>query len=193
MVLNDIKEYLLVNSLQYFIGADDIEVTDTVLTQLSTRALSFYSNWKPLFAQETIDIDSYNKDLKLTTNGKRILGVQAIYYIEPILGGPEARVDWNWDYNKDSGLFRSQVQGTYTFELLVSNELSNLDLTDTEYLDLLQGLYLMYVGSSRKAFNLGEQPFENDGTDIYQAGQELWEKTLESLQNEQQSWYLAIN
>ncbi len=193
MILTDIKEYLLVNSLQYFIGQDDIEVTDEVLTQLSSRAISFYSNWRPLFVQEEIYIDSYNKILKTTDSGKRILNVQNIYYMEPILGGTASSIDWDWDYNKDNGLFRAQVQGTYIFELLVNNELSDLDMTNIEFLDLLQALYLMYIGSSRKSFNLSDQPFENDGNDIYTAGQELWEKTLESLQNEQQNWYLAIN
>ena len=193
MILSDIKEYLLVNSLQYFIGADDIEVTDEVLIQLSNRATHFYSNWRPLFFQEKINIDSYTSTLKETSAGKRILNIQNIYYFEPILGGIDAKVDWDWDYNKDNGFLRVQIQGTYTFELLVKNDLDDLDMTNIEFLDLLLALYLQYIGSSRKSFNLSDQPFENDGTEIYQAGQELWDKTLESLQNEQQNWYLAIN
>lgn len=192
MVLNDIKEYLLVNSLQYFIGQDDIEVTDTVLTNLSIRALSYYSNWRPLVVQEEISINDYEIVLKEIDNGNRILNVQAMYYFEPIIGGKEARVPFDWTYDKESGVLRSQIQGRYYFELLVASELSDLDMTNTEFLDLLQSLYLMYVGSSRKAFVLGDQPFDNDGTDIYSAGQELWERTVEALQQEQSNWYLAI-
>ena len=193
MVLTDIKEYLLVNSLQYFIGQDDIEVTDEVLVKLTERALSFYSNWRPLFIEEEVDITEYTMTLKTTTDGHRILSVQEIYYYQPILGGAESKVDWDWDYNSSNGLFRSQIQGNYTFELLIAPILADLEMQDVEFLDLLQSLYLMYVGESRKAFNLGEQPFENDGSDIYSDGKELWETTLESLQNEQQNWYLAIN
>ena len=192
MVLDDIKEYLLVNSLQHFIGQDDIEVTDEVLSGLSKRALSFYSNWHPLMVEEEISMNAYNITLKEIDNGNRILNVQNIYYVQPILGGKESAVEFDWTYNKDNGLLRTQVQGRYHFELLVVSELSDLDFSNTEFLDLMQALYLMYVGSSRKAFVLGDQPFDNDGADIYSAGQELWDSTIEALKNEQDNWYLAI-
>ena len=192
MVLDDIKEYLLVNSLQYFIGIDDIEVTDKVLENLSIRALSYYANWRPLLVQEEIYINEYNITLKHTDNGNRILNVQNLSYLEPILGGNDVAVTFDWDYNKDNGLLRAQVQGRYIFELLVASELSDLDMTNIEFLDLMQALYLMYIGSSRKAFQLGEQPFDNDGADIYSSGQELWETTIEALQQEQSNWYMAI-
>lgn len=193
MVLADIKEYLLVNSLQYFIGQDDIEVTDEVLENLSLRALSYHSNWRPILVQEEIYINDYNITLKTTDMGNRILNVQNLYYIEPMLGGSESAVTFNWDYNKDNGLFRAQIQGRYVFELLVVSELSDIDMTNIEFLDLMQGLYLMYIGSSRKAFALSEAPFENDGSELYDAGKELWDDTLEALKNEQDSWYMAIN
>ena len=193
MILSDIKEYLLVNSFQYFIGQDDIEVTDEVLTQLSNRALSFYANWRPLFIQESRYVPEYTSTIKLTNDNKRILNIQSLYYMEPILGRQSLRVEFDWDYNKDNGLFRCMLPSTYIFELLVAPELEDLDTFQIEFMDLLQALYLMYVGSSRKSFNLSDQPFENDGQDVYQAGQELWDKTLESLQNEQQNWYNAIN
>ena len=192
MILNDIKEYLLVNSLQYFIGQDDIEVQDKVLEQLANRAMYFYSNWRPLFMQESYSINAYTTTLKYTTVGKRILNVQNLFYIEPILTGEQDAVSWNWDYNKDNGLFRIEIQGSYIFELLVAPELSDLDVYNIEFLDLVLALYLQYIGSSRKAFTLSEQPFENDGADIYSAGQELWDKTIEALQTEQGNWYLAI-
>lgn len=192
MILNDIKEYLLVNSLQYFIGQDDIEVQDKVLEQLANRAMYFYSNWRPLFMQESYSINAYTTTLKYTTVGKRILNVQNLFYLEPILTGEQDAVSWNWDYNKDNGLFRIEIQGSYIFELLVAPELSDLDVYNIEFLDLVLALYLQYIGSSRKAFTLSEQPFENDGADIYSAGQELWDKTIEALQTEQGNWYLAI-
>jgi len=193
MILSDVKEYLLVNSFQYFIGQDDIEVTDEVLTQLSRRALNYYALWRPLFIQESMYVSEYKSTIKLTNNNKRILNIQNLFYIEPILVGTQSAVDFDWDYNKDNGFFRCALPSTYVFEMLVAADLEDLDMLNIEFLDLLQALYLMYVGSSRKAFNLSEQPFENDGADIYQAGQELWETTLETLKNEQQNWYNAIN
>ena len=192
MILDDMKEYLLTNSFQYFIGADDIEVTDEVLKMLVKRALAFYSSWRPLFVQEQISTNQYLFTYKETSEGKRVLNVQNIYYMEPILTGYEGKVDWDWDYNREHGQLRVQVKGNYIVELLVAPDLSDMDYSHVEFMDLVLALYLMYVGSSRKAFVLGEQPFENDGADIYSFGQELWERTLESLQNEQSNWYLAI-
>ncbi len=140
-----------------------------------------------------MSINSYNTTLLYTDSGKKILNIQKIYYMRPMLGGNSALVAFDWDYDTGNGLLRTQNMGSYFFECLVSTELEDLTMLDIEYLDLLLALYLMYVGSSRKAFNLSEQPFENDGADIYQSGQDLWDKTLEELQNSQQSWYKAIN
>ena len=150
MVLNDIKEYLLVNSLQYFIGEDDIEVTDPVLTQLSNRALAFHSNWKPVLVEEYMTINSYNTTLLYTDSGKKILNIQKIYYMRPMLGGNAALVAFDWDYDTGNGTLRTQVMGSYFFECLVPTELEDLTMLDIEYLDLLLALYLMNEKSFRR-------------------------------------------
>lgn len=192
MTLESLKDYLLINSLQYFIGTDDIEVTDEVLTQLSVRALKTYASWRPLFKETEVDIDSYTTTLKIDTEGRRILNVINLYFFQPILAGEAGAVPWSWDYNRDNGLFRTEITGRYKLEILAMGELEDYDESNIELLDMLLGLYMMYIGSSRKAFTFGDQPFENDGADIYSDGKELWETTLESLKTEQDNWYLGI-
>lgn len=192
MTLDELKDYLLVNSLQHFIGADDIEVNDEVLQGLVKRAITFYSNWRPLHVQDEIQVLDYVSFIKTDSQDRRILNVINLFYFEPILMTEQGAVTWNWDYNKDNGQFRSAVVGSYTFEMLVQPTLADMDYSHPEFLDMVQGLYMMYVGSSRKSFTFGDQPFDNDGSELYADGKELWETTLESLKNEQDNWYLAI-
>lgn len=192
MTLDELKNYLLINSLQYFVGADDIEVTDEVLEGLVKRALTTYANWRPLFTEIELDIDNYTTIIKIDKEGRRILNIIDLYFFDPILSGEGGKVRWSWDYNKDNGLFRTEITGSYIAEALVMGRLEDFDESNVELMEMILGLYMMYVGSSRKAFTFGDQPFENDGADIYADGKELWENTLESLKNEQDNWYLSI-
>ena len=192
MTLANLKDYLLINSLQYFVGADDIEVTDEVLEGLSKRALATYANWRPLYSFTELDIDYYETTIKLDSSGRRILNIVNLYFFEPAIAGEAGAIPWNWEYNKDNGRFKTEITGSYTAETLVMGTLEDYDESNIELMDMLLGLYMMYVGSSRKAFTFGDQPFENDGAEIYSDGKELWETTLESLKTEQDNWYLGI-
>jgi len=192
MTLDGIKDYLLINSLQYFIGADDIEVTDEVLKGLVERALVVYSNWRPLHSQTQLEITDYVTYVKTDSEGRRILNIVDLYFFEPILAGQDGKIDWDWDYNKDNGQLRIEITGTYIAETLVQMSLEDIDNSHPEFLEMVLALYMMYIGSSRKSFNFGDQPFENDGQEIYSDGKELWENTLEQLKTEQDNWYLSI-
>jgi len=192
MNLLEIKDYLLINSFQYFIGQDDIEVTDEVLLGLIKRALTFYANWRPLFVQDEIQVTEYVSFFKTDTQNRRILNVIDLYYFQPILMTEPMPVTWNWDYSKDNGQFRTSVIGKYIFELLVQPTLNDMDESHPEFLDLVLGLYMMYVGSSRKSFSFNDQPFSNDGSELYGDGKELFDNTLNVLKNEQNNWYLSI-
>lgn len=192
MTLEELKDYLLINSLQYFIGSDDIEVTDEVLQGLVKRAFISYSNWRPLLVQEEIQSTEYNTIIKLDSKERRILDITALYFFAPILSGEEGKVTWDWSYEKDSGLFQTQVMGTYIAEMLVLPTLEDMDESHPEFFELVLGLYMMYVGSSRKSFHFGDQPFENDGSELYSDGKQLYEETLEKLKTNQDNWYYSI-
>ena len=70
--------------------------------------------------------------------------------------------------------------------------LDDLGLEDHLFINLMLGLYLMYVGSVRKGFSLTELPFDNDGSELYENGKELFENTIEELKGTDGSWYNAI-
>ena len=191
MTLDSLKEYLLINSLQYFVGTD-IEVTDEVLSGLVQRALTTYTNWRPLHYQTEVQINEYVSTIKEDDKGRRIQNIINLFFFEPILAGDSGAVTWSWDYNRDNGQFRTAITGSYVLEVLVAGTLEDYDEQTIELMDMILALYMMYVGSSRKSFTFGDQPFENDGAELHSDGKELWDNTLESLKNEQDNWYLSI-
>jgi len=192
MTLTELNDYLLVASNQYYIGDKDIEVSEPILNQLVKRALSAYGNYRPRWVQvDKIHLSTYENDFK-TYDGRRVLDISNLYYYQPLLSGDEGKVQLEWDYTRDTGILRIQVGGTYYMELFTMPLLEDIDFDQFEFLDMMTGLYLQYVGSTRKGFTLGDLPFENDGDDLYQNGKELYETTLEKLGEVNSNWYLSI-
>ena len=95
MTIDGLRDYLLINSLQYFIGADDIEVTDEVLQRLVKRALTTSANWRPLHYQSEVKVDGYTSYIKLDDKGRRILNVINLYFFEPIYAFVRKRIAAN--------------------------------------------------------------------------------------------------
>jgi len=187
MTIEELSSYLLINSNQYFIGGD-IEVDETILNGLVQRALSFYGNYRPYVD----DIEVYISDggeFK-EYNNQQVTGILRVYYTNPIYDDTE--VDFNWDWDRDTKEWASQVSGKYWATCSLMPTLSTINYDQYEFLDLVQGLYLMYIGSSRKSFNMGDLPFENDGADLYNDGKELFETTKEKLSESNNSWWYSI-
>ncbi len=192
MTLTELNEYLLVASNQYYVGEKDIEVTEPVLTLMVKRGLKKYGDLRPLWIQaNSVPVNSFKQEFK-EYEGRRVLNVSNMYYYEPLMNGDDGKVLVEWDYIRDTGILRTQAGGSYYIEMFVLPLLEDIGFDQTEFLDLMTGLYLMYVGSTRKGFTLGELPFENDGAELYEAGKELYEETLAQLGETNDNWYLAI-
>lgn len=189
MTITELNEYLRINSLQYFVG-DDIEVTVEILSGLVKKSLGVYGNYRPIDIETRLQISAYSQELK-SINGRKITNISSLSYVDRILD-PSSNVPFDWSWSRDSGLLRCAFSGSFHVEALVLPLLDDIDFDQTEFLDLTQGLYMMYVGQSRKGFTLGDLPFENDGSDIYSDGKELYENTLESLSEVNDNWYLSI-
>lgn len=188
MTIEGLSSYLLVNSNQYFVGSD-IEVTTPILEQIVRRAINTYGNYRP----RNVDIQVFVKDgLKFNKDedGRTVISVSRLYYMNPIYDDTE--IDMNWDWDRDSRKWVYQASGNLWANVSCIPLLSDLDYDQFEFLDMVQGLYLMYIGSNRKAFNMGDLPFENDGADLYNDGKELYETTLEKLSESNDSWYYGI-
>jgi hypothetical protein len=145
-----------------------------------------------MFVENNISIDDYVSYIKEDEQDRNILNITNLYYYLPIMMGEKEAVKWSWDWDRASGMLRSMITGSFVAEMLVQPTFNDMTETDHEFLELVLALYMMYIGSSRKAFNFGDQPFENDGSDIHSDGKDLYERTLESLKAEQDNWYLSI-
>lgn len=68
--------------------------------------------------------------------------------------------------------------------------LPTITLSDQAFFDYLQGMFLMGIGRSRRAFTLNDLPITMDASDIASEGKELRDQALEFMVNHQK-FYLA--
>ena len=190
MNITELAEHLLIVSNQYFVG-DDIEVDETILSGLATRALRVYKSFRPLVTQTPYGISGYRTLIDIFDN-RKVVGISNIYFAEPMLSEEDGKVDFDWWYVKDTNILHSAITGSYWMEIWTEPLLSDMGIDDGIFIDLVLGLYLMYIGSSRKSFKFGDLPFDNDGDDLYSEGKELFETTKEKLSEVNDSWYLSI-
>lgn len=190
MTLKELSDYLLINTNQYYIGAENIEVTPEVLKGISKRALSVYSNAKPKRYRK------YNfKITKEITNlfeidNREIVNILQIYMSDPVFF--EVTVPFNWEYDVRNHILFAQMQGDVVIDFLVKPNLDDISYDDMEFLNMVTGLYLMYIAEVRKGFKLDELPFSNDADELYSEGKELFENTRDQIQEETGGWYFAI-
>jgi len=190
MTIKELDEYLFINSNQYFLGHENIEVKPKVLQGIVKRALMYFGNARPkIWRKYNFNILS-EKTIITEVDGRFVVDIHEIYLTDPVYF--ETPVTFKWNFDNRNNFLWSMFTGTYNIDFIVKPTLEDINYNDQEFLDMCLGLYLMYVGEARKAFNLSELPFENDGSDLYSDGKELFENTKESLQEENSSWYLAI-
>jgi hypothetical protein len=68
--------------------------------------------------------------------------------------------------------------------------LPTITMADQAFFDYLQGMFLMGVGRSRRAFTLNDLPITMDASEIASDGKELRDQALEFMSNHQK-FYLA--
>jgi hypothetical protein len=113
------------------------------------------------------------------------------FYVIPERGADPIDIT-EYSYNKNSGQLFTRRPGSFIIEVMVPPILDEITFDDYEFMDLILGLYLMYVGSVRKGFSLTDLPFDNDGGDLYENGKTLYEEAIARLQESDGSWYNAI-
>ena len=86
-------------------------------------------------------------------------------------------------YNRQIGNLKVNTIGAFQIRSVYKKTLD--DITDEEdlFFDLVTARCLMASGYRRKAFNITELPFTNDGGERLSDGQTLWNATIEVLQD----------
>lgn len=192
MTIDELKVYLLVNSNQYFIGAENIEVDSNVLNGLVNKGLGLFGNHRPSVIYEQINIASENQKIRHTQDGRIITYINKMYITNPMIIDDPQQVGFNYKYIKDTGTLYTMGRGSYWCSIFTIPLLEDITIADTEFLNIMIGLYLQYVGSVRKGFTIDGLPIANDAEDLYSNGQELVNETLQELKETDSSWYMAI-
>jgi len=193
MTIEELDEYCFINSNQYFLGYENIEVKRPVLEGIIKKTLMHYGNFKPIkYRKFGFELKTNDTKMKIKEiDGRLVQNIISINYFNPIYGG-ETEVAFNWDYNTRTKTIYAQTSGTYIVDFMVRPILDDITYEDELFLQMALGLYMMYVGEARKAFTLDGLPFGNDSAEIYADGKEMYETALEELKEENSSWWLAI-
>jgi len=192
MTIEELNEYVLVNSNQYYIGESNVEVDLPVLSGLVTRALSIFGNYRPVVSYSEINIDSQEQKIK-THNGSDVLNISNLYVTHPMLTQEPIEVSTTWKYIRDNNtLYTSLMTGSVYAKIFTIPKLDDIGYSELQFLNIVIGLYLQYIGSVRKGFTLDDIPISNDGSELYAKGEELVAKAIEDLQTFDSTWYTAI-
>jgi len=204
MTLKELREYLFINSNQYFVGEKNLGVDDRVLSGLIKRALMYYGNAKPKkymiygyniqsertvikFLQGNYSVGSDNVNL----NTKEVVNILGIYLADPVYFNQKIDIPWKFDIRNK--ILWIPLYGTFNIEFLIKPTLEDISFDDIEFLDMCLGLYMMYVAKTRKSFTLSELPFANDSDEMYNEGKELLENARQQVEEETGSWNTIIS
>ena len=193
MTIEELDEYCFINSNQYFLGYENIEVKRPVLEGIIKRALMHYGNYKPFkYRKNNFEIITSDTKMKIKEiDGRQVQDILEIYFFNPIYG-TNCEVSFHWDFDPRTKILYSQSQGTYLVDFMVRPILDDITYDEELFLQMVLGLYMMYVGEARKAFTLDGLPFGNDAEEIYSDGKEIYENALEELKEDNSSWWMAI-
>jgi len=203
MTKEEILDYILVNTNQYFVGMENFEIKEPVLDGLLKRALNIYGKYKPTEVVVPVLLNSTKTQLKEIEDEFGIIRpvrlVKNIYYMNyrkfpgDIKDWAKVPFVWEWDEVRKI-LFTSFSDNTsdfYYIEFLCAPVLEDITYQDQEFLDLILALSLIYIGHNRTDFALSELPF--DIRDLRDEGQDLYEKTIEYLETSGNSgWWKAL-
>jgi hypothetical protein len=194
MTIEELDEICFLNSNQYFLGYENIEVKRPVLEGIAKRALMHYGNYRPIQYRNKINLPTNTKIKEL--DGRKIETIRELYMIDPLVGGFEdSKMQIPWEFNQRLKILLiplSTGANTFFVDALVRPTLEDMTYDDELFVQMCSGLYLMYVGEARKAFSLEGLPFANDAEELYSEGKELYENALEELKEENSSWWYAI-
>jgi len=204
MTKQELYNYILVNTNQYFVGSENFEISEPVLDGLIWKALNIWGQYNPARIISPINIDKPKINVSIIEDSfgikRQIYSITGIYFDDytkyPFDDAKEnLKVPFNWIYDNVRNVlmfpnaFESNI---YYIESICSPTLDDINRNDDDFLDLMVGLALVYIGHNRTDFTLSELPF--DIRDLRDEGQQIIDKVKEDLENQNNSnWYYAID
>jgi hypothetical protein len=198
-----VYNYILVNTNQYFVGKENFEINEDVLNGLIWKALNMWGEHYPVYTIAPVALTSNKLKLETLTDKfgitRNIRGVTGIFYNDftkvYFEGAKDAyRVQWQWRYDDVNNVLYTPINdgSIYYIEALCTPVLDDVNSTETLFLELVTGLALIYIGHNRTDFALAELPF--DIRDLRDEGQQIVDRVLEELdKGDDTNWAYAID
>lgn len=205
-------EYVLLESGQFLIGADTIELDSTKFETIVKRVLGIYNKYHP------IDVlhDLVLLDTIYTFTGTptpifisdvipigTALPAITFYGISSFSGNAlDIKQTFVWKYNRPTlyvpAAGQYNITAVYTHQITTvpnsspaTKEILTIDETDEYFLKLLTGYFLIGLGRSRRAFTLQDLPVTADAADIVGEGITIITEGTQALQEVGSKFYLA--
>ena len=189
MTIQELKDYILVNTS---LDLSEEDIDDNVLTQLVNAVLPIYGKYRSLDLRDRFRIRDFSIVFDRDNNQREIIGVRELYVFNPELSNYK-KFDMNWHYDTQSKILYVGLPGTYIINYLAMPTLDDIRYTDTLFLNMMLGKFMMYIGEQRKQFIINDIPISDDGESLYDQGLNLYNDTLENLSNNLGNWYYGIN
>ena len=211
LTYNEILDIILLEAGQWLIGLEATMIKPSQMEILIKRELAFYSRYFPREMSKTARL--YNGYIfTKEVNGEipqKIISIKNVSNdsfitstIYPNFSArPRAIPASSWSYKKPE-LYLKFPSNYYTYSYIVAHEyvhddntdkcgIDSLTLSDTYFLNLLIGKFLMTIGRSRRAFVINDLPFNMDSEQLYNEGKELYDNAVQIIQTNS-SFQLAI-
>ena len=197
MTIPELRKFLFFNTNQYFIGEHSFDINDENLEGIVDNVLSIYSEFSDVEVCYKIKIEHVNQIKQIIDefgeirNVKNIMGMYLMNY--RLMPDPKSvpQVPFGWKYDSKRKVLHSTVTGEYFLNVSCNLILDDITLADVNFLQLMIGYSLVYMGHARNDFGLSDLPFNI--TDLRDEGRTIIDNVMSEL-NEVggTNWYEAI-
>jgi len=197
MTIAELRKFLFYNTNQYFIGDNSFDINEENLKGIVENVLSIYSEFSDVEVCYKVKLDHVNQIKQIydefgeIRNVKNILSLHTMNY--RLLPDPSdaPKVPFYWKYDRKRKVLHSTVTGEYYLNVSCQLILDDISLSDVNFLQLMIGYSLVYMGHARTDFGLSDLPFSIN--DLRDEGKTIIENTMQEL-NEVggTNWYEAI-
>lgn len=215
MKLTEIFEHVLIESGQFLIPSEKLELKIDPFRMLAARVLGDYTPYKPLVVNRNLDITGSRQFTFTEANTPegvpewisdlvpiRVSGVYPFYLRRDQTQSTELEIKSQYPYKYRKPTLTVPIEGTYDVERVhyhkligtspETYEIPQLGLHhDEEFFDMLTGRFMMALGRSRTAFTLQPIEISTDAETLTSEGKDLYESTKNDLEENKSKFYLA--
>jgi hypothetical protein len=219
MTLQEIFERVMIDSGQFLISIDEIELDVPRFKILVQHSLAFYSRYSPIVDHILVDIENSESRQFVFTESMyrygipnyisdlipiRISGVVPYYlreYDRP-RSNIDIKVEFPWVYRRP--ILTVPTNAQFDVKAVYHHKLRNIGTDqsplwdiqsisdeDQEFFDLVAGRFMIAIGRNRRAFTIQELPIQVDASTMVDEGKTKEETAKREIQENKIKFYLG--